>query len=447
MLRSLIRKITRREAGQALPLFGLFLFVFIGFVAMSIDVGRYVWARTQMQAAVDASALAAAQSLPDQADATQKATDYWLDNSGFIQSQGSNITYSVSYPPGNKKIAVEASADIPTWFARLFGVDEWHVAAEGDAESIVIDAMLVLDRSGSMCWDSHSPYGNYYSQLRLASGINNSTTTLTVNKRNPTMPGNQAPQALSYYVYIGQEFRIDNEWMRVTAITEPNTITVTRGVNGSSKASHSSNAYLRGDSCQTAGKGPYYPWEYVKTGARVFVDTFNADYDRIGYVQFSTRGYEESALTNAFPGLKSAIANSPDPTAGGSADQYTNIAHGTYMGIKEFLDNGRTNAKWVLIVLSDGVANRYCNPDQTTTCTSLGTNSATATQRAKDMAQLAQDHGITIYTIGYGNASDDALMQYMADQTGGKFFKAPDEQQLHDAFLAISKLTHIRLSR
>lgn len=447
MLRSLIHRVTRREAGQALPLFGLFLFVFIGFVAMSIDVGRYVWARTQMQAAVDASALAAAQSLPDQADATQKATDYWIDNSGFIQSQGTNITFDVSYPPGNKKITVAASADIPTWFARLFGVDKWHVAADGDAESIVIDAMLVLDRSGSMCWDSHGPDGNYYSQLRLASSINSTTTTLTLTKNNPTQPGGLSPQPLSYYVYVGQEFRIDSEWMRITAITEPNTITVTRGIRSSTRASHNSGRRLYGQTCQEAGNGPYYPWEYVKTGAQVFVDTFNPEYDRIGYVQFSTRGEEESALTNNFASLSNGIDNSPDPTAGGSSDQYTNIAHGTYMGIKEFLDNGRTNAKWVLVLLSDGVANRYCNPDQTTSCSSLGTSTSTAAQRARDMAQLAQDHGITIYTIGYGNASDDALMQYMADETGGKFFKAPNEAELNAAFLAISKLTHIRLAR
>lgn len=343
---------------------------------------------------------------------------------------------------------MEASADVPTWFAKFFGVDTWHVAADGDAESIVIDAMLVLDRSGSMCWDSHSPYGNYYSQLRLASNINTTTTTLTVNKRNPTMPGSLPPQPLSYYVYVGQQFQIDSEWMRITAITEPSTLTVTRGINPSTAATHNSNAYLRGNSCQTAGKGPYYPWEYVKIGARVFVDTFNAEYDRIGYVQFSTRGYEQSEMTSSFAALKTSIANSPDPTAGGSSDQYTNIAHGTYMGIHELLEHGRTNAKWVLILLSDGVANRYCTPaDATTTCANVGTNSATAKTRAEQMAQLAQQHGITIYTIGYGASSDDVLMQYMATQTGGKFFKAPDEATLQEAFLSISKLTHIRLAR
>ena len=120
MLRSLTRVFKRNENGQALPLVAICLFVLIGFVAMSIDVGRLVWARTQMQAAVDASALAAAQSLPDWAHAEQTAEDYWLDNSGFIQSNGNNIQFSVAPIEGNKALSVSAEADIPTFFARIF---------------------------------------------------------------------------------------------------------------------------------------------------------------------------------------------------------------------------------------------------------------------------------------------------------------------------------------
>lgn len=452
MLRMLLRTLRKQEEGQALPLVVLCLFVLVGFVAMSIDVGRLVWARTQMQAAVDASALAAAQSLPDWAHAEETAETYWLDNSGFIQSQGNNIQFSVQPIQGNKALRVAAEADIPTWFARFFGVEEWHVSADGDAESIVIDAMLVLDRSGSMCWDSHGPNGNYYSQVRLASYINSSssTTLLTFNKNDPTQPSDVygPPQPMGHYMYVGQEFRLDNEWMRVTSIIEPNQITVTRGINGSTRASHNANARPRGNTCQEAGNGPYYPWEYVKDGSKIFVDTFNPDYDRIGYAQFSTRGTIEYGLSNSLAAVGNAITNSPDPTEFGQSDQYTNIAHGMYMGIRELTQNGRTNAKWVLVVLSDGVANRYCSPsDDTTTCGTTGSNSTTARNRVLAQANQAAIHGITIYTIGYGNASDDDLMQQVADATGGKFFKAPDAAELEDAFLTISKLTHIRLSR
>ncbi len=447
-MRRLLRRFNPKEGGQALPLFALMIFVLLGFVAMSIDVGRYVWARTSIQAGVDASALAAAQSLPDWSDAQTTGAAYWVDNSGFIQSQGTNVQFSIQPQAGNKALTVEASADIPTWFAKFFGVPEWHVSADGDAESIVIDAMLVLDRSGSMCWDSHGPNGNYTGQVKLASSVNSTATTFSWTKNNPTQPGNMAPKPLTSYFYVGQVFKLDSEWIRVDSINNgANTTTVTRHRNSSTAASHNSGRRPTGDTCQAAGPGPYYPWEYVKTGAEVFVDTFNPAYDKIGYVQFSTKGHEEFGLSSSLAALNTAITNSPDPTASGSSDALTNIAHGTYMGIRELLDNGRTNAKWVIVLLSDGVANRYCSPDETTTCSSVQTNTANAKTHAKAMADLASTHGITIYTIGYGNDSDDDLMQYMADATGGKFFKAPSEADLNDAFLAISKLTQIRLSR
>ena len=40
-----------------------------------------------------------------------------------------------------------------------------------------------------------------------------------------------------------------------------------------------------------------------------------------------------------------------------------------------------------------------------------------------------------------------AFAKDVGDATGGKFFKAPSEADLNDAFLAISTLTQIRLSR
>ncbi|MEO8541671.1 MAG: VWA domain-containing protein [bacterium] len=151
MIRSLRRRFEKHETGQALPLFGLTVLVLLGFVAMSIDVGRYVWARTSMQAGVDAAAIAAAQDMPDWAGAQTTAGTYWVDNSAFIQSQGQNVQFQVTQVPGNKRLRVQGDADIPTWFARLFGVDHWHVSASGDAESQVLDIAVVMDISGSMC--------------------------------------------------------------------------------------------------------------------------------------------------------------------------------------------------------------------------------------------------------------------------------------------------------
>ncbi|GAB4337048.1 MAG: hypothetical protein Kow0010_25060 [Dehalococcoidia bacterium] len=440
-----------RDEGQALALFAGGLVIFLGFVAMSIDVGRFVWARTQMQAAVDAAALAAAQSMPSTADATQQATDYWMDNSGFIRAQATDIQFSVTFPPGNKKVLVTGEASLPTWFARFLGFNRWNVTAEGEAEAQVVDAVVVLDRSGSMCWDSHGPNGNYVSQVRLKRAISSSATTIEVTKNDPSRP-------LSSYVYVGQVFRLESsassEWLEIVAINEPNTLEVRRAVpspvNGRvyRATGHSANRYIRGSSCQTAGVGPYHPWEEVKNGARIFANEMNADYDRVGYVHFSTRGRTEQALTSNLASLRTSITNTDDPTAWGGDDGRTNIAHGFYLGNKELLDNGRDNAHLVLVLLSDGVANTYCSgSNYTTACSSVGNNVSTATARTLEQADYARANGITVYTISYGNDADDSLMQEVARRTGGFFYKAPDDAALQAAFIDIARQTHIKLSR
>ncbi|MEO6045115.1 MAG: pilus assembly protein TadG-related protein, partial [Tepidiformaceae bacterium] len=144
MLRRIFQSIHNRAQGQALVLFAAGLIAFLGLVGMSVDVGRFVWARTQIQAAVDASALAAAQSMPSTSDATTKANEYWVDNSGFIQSSGRNVQFNVTFPPGNKALHVAASAEVDTFFLKFVGLPTWNVQAEGDAASQVLDVSLVL---------------------------------------------------------------------------------------------------------------------------------------------------------------------------------------------------------------------------------------------------------------------------------------------------------------
>jgi hypothetical protein len=54
---------------------------------------------------------------------------------------------------------------------------------------------------------------------------------------------------------------------------------------------------------------------------------------------------------------------------------------------------------------------------------------------------------VTIYTIAYGSASDEALMEDIAEMTGGLYFYAPDDTTLEEAFETIGKSTNLKLSR
>lgn len=69
----------REERGQVLPLTALLMVVLVGFAAMVIDVGRVWVAQRQLQNAVDATALAIAQNMPN-------------DYAGWCQGSGANAS-------------------------------------------------------------------------------------------------------------------------------------------------------------------------------------------------------------------------------------------------------------------------------------------------------------------------------------------------------------------
>jgi Putative Flp pilus-assembly TadE/G-like/von Willebrand factor type A domain len=144
----------------------LFLFVLLGMAAMVIDVGYAYYAHRNLQADVDAAALAGAQELPDPSRAEAIAYDY----SGLAGSKNDspNVkdvkvqvwTKCLSTIPGCdpvNAVIVEEKVKVKTLFAGVLGKDYWHIRAKSTACSPCgarpLDLMLVLDRTGSMCQD------------------------------------------------------------------------------------------------------------------------------------------------------------------------------------------------------------------------------------------------------------------------------------------------------
>jgi Flp pilus assembly protein TadG len=74
-----LRRRLQHEGGQVLPLTALMMVVLIGFAALVVDVGRVYLAQRQLQNAVDSTAVAVAQNMPD-------------DYAGWCQSAGSSAS-------------------------------------------------------------------------------------------------------------------------------------------------------------------------------------------------------------------------------------------------------------------------------------------------------------------------------------------------------------------
>jgi len=142
------------------------VFIILPMIGLAIDVGFIYAVRAKMQAAVDGSALAAAralnigQTLESQEAAAQANAVTWF-NANFpsnfygiasVTMSTSNVTVQVD--PNNAQlldVTVGATAQVNTFFMRWFGQNTVTVGATGNASRRTVVAMMVLDRSGSMC--------------------------------------------------------------------------------------------------------------------------------------------------------------------------------------------------------------------------------------------------------------------------------------------------------
>ncbi len=157
------------ESGQVLVLAALAMVMLLTMVALVVDIGKAYLVQRQLQAGVDAAALAGAQHLPDPTEATQVANDYGpsVGMKNEVDTGGRPVTTTVTMrcvtsAPGCSStlnaynaLNVKASTDVRTVFARILGIDKLTVRASATAcspcTSKPLDIMVVLDRTGSMC--------------------------------------------------------------------------------------------------------------------------------------------------------------------------------------------------------------------------------------------------------------------------------------------------------
>ena len=152
------------EDGQTVVLAVIAMVALLALSAFAIDVGYVYYAHRSLQASADAAALAGAQQLPDTSAATATAKQFGtgsgaknqLHNVGTVTETISTKCLS-SLPgcdPANAVVAQE-SAQVPTFFARVLGINSFNIEAKATACSYCgvkpLDIMLVVDRTGSMC--------------------------------------------------------------------------------------------------------------------------------------------------------------------------------------------------------------------------------------------------------------------------------------------------------
>ncbi|KPK47800.1 MAG: hypothetical protein AMJ77_01940 [Dehalococcoidia bacterium SM23_28_2] len=164
-----MRSFWRQEFGQGLVLGTLAMIVVLSLCALVLDVGMFLHEKRELQKAVDAAALAAAQNLPESWPDAETDASEWLAKNGIDTSDGDSVDisftctseYDIACDPAADRwdtIVVRAERNVPLNFAPLMGLDNITVSATaggcqglcGASPFVPVDVMMVLDRTGSM---------------------------------------------------------------------------------------------------------------------------------------------------------------------------------------------------------------------------------------------------------------------------------------------------------
>jgi Flp pilus assembly protein TadG len=169
-------KFLRDRRGQAMVFVALCMTVFIGFVGLAVDVGHCRYVQRNMQIAADAAALAGAAEVRicggvQNCSALQTAAQNALAENGYSietliancsGSPESGLTLTIDNPPcadpsdpnnsAQKLNVVEAviTDQVPTYFARVFGIPSMTVTTRAEAErGVGGPCIYALDPSAS----------------------------------------------------------------------------------------------------------------------------------------------------------------------------------------------------------------------------------------------------------------------------------------------------------
>jgi Putative Flp pilus-assembly TadE/G-like/von Willebrand factor type A domain len=433
----------RKERGQTIILVALALVALIAFAGLATDVALVYVAKGHLQRAIDAAALAAANKLPNQAEA-QKAAYEFTRLHGYHFDPASNpltITFPTSTPP-RKLASVSGTVSVDLGFLKVIGWKTTDVTAEGMGESAPLDVFLVLDLSNSMAYDTPMPsWWNNTSQRQYA--CPQTGCPLSLCNQSASSSWNECR---AYYCdYEGQ--------LKLSPTSFINKVR----------------------NCDPLDA-------HIKNSAKFFVDQLDPRYDRVGVIRYDRWGWEPPqqsvALTADFTAVKNAIDNLDAFEPYG--DLCTNIGDGILFA-NHYLSmpppptgvGGRDDSVWSIILLTDGRANMYRNctgcPDNCGSCPFQDCNPWTGscaqvdTWAEKNAWSSWNNHKITIYTIGYGqefvtNPSYQKLIRRIADITdngvlddqNGKTdnsWAVPDEAGLRQALAEIAERIYTRLLR
>jgi hypothetical protein len=151
--------------------------------------------------------------------------------------------------------------------------------------------------------------------------------------------------------------------------------------------------------------------DLAKEANELFIGSvLNESHTRVGLV-----GYAGSATDSNFHQLSQDEESLDNKVGSWIASGSTCICCGINKAVTELITNSDEDKFRSIIVMSDGIANVQCSQQGT------GSSSGDAIKAACD---AYQDHGINVYSIGFGNEADETTLQEIASCGEGSYYQS-----------------------
>jgi Flp pilus assembly protein TadG len=441
---SLLRRAFKDERGQVLPWVAFMMVLFLGMGAFVLDIGHGYYCYRELQAATDAAALAGAQYL-NQSSPIAVATTYGaVAGSKNTNPNMPNVSMVPGYPvlkclnkikamgincvaPNNANaIQVKEQAIIPTFFARVLGINQMTLSSTSTAailgaKATPLNVALLIDTTASMQTVDSNCGGE-----RIVCALNGVQTLL------------QGLSPCSAALGCGSVSNgvATNPLDQVAVFTFPN---VTVGSANDDYNCSGSNPSIPVYSLPTSGATTYAPTG--STSATYQVTPFMSDYRISDSASSLNTASDLSMVVGA--GMKGGSSCPGMSAPGGDGTYYAGAIYAaqaalTAQATSEVASNPNETPQNIIIILTDGEANASASKMATKDAsgnsisnsnTFPGGGGATSSltnypstydqcQQAVAAANYAKAQGTTIYAIAYGSESSGCTTDTSGPQAG-----------------------------
>lgn len=449
--------------GNVAMTFGLMIFIMMGFMGTSVDLGRVMLARKQTQEAVDAAVLAGMRKYQDTSDISQAATAAQLVFDTTIATNGRG-TYptnpflvageTVVFAPANNNtkltgtvagamktpfigIATKAFSTTLTYFPTLpIKATSSAELSSGQNSGTNLEVSVMIDITGSMgqsdnsgstkietvktaaksmvdilVWNDQANYTSKVAIVPFSETINLGSATAATRARGTVKSGTSTTAGSQNYTVSGTSYPISDKCVTERLGTDkytdvaPSTSSVGRyySTYGSSGGT---------GVCPTAT--PVKTLSSDKTALKTLIGTLTAGGNTAGQMGTAWAWYMLSPNFNS-------VFDTPNTAA-------------PYTDLSEVNAKGKPKLRKIAVLMTDGDYNtQYKNG----LVNASGTNGTSSTQ-ADALCTAMKAKGIEVFTIGsqVSTASKTFLKKCATNEA--HFYDATDGNKMQQAFIDIA---------